>query len=237
MPPKAMAPLPDPWARTMHRKALRMFLSATPDIRGTPVVAYLAGRGIDLSELGRCPRSLRFHPALWNREINRASSAMIAAVTNAAGQLVAVHRTWLDQRGDGQWVKAPLRQPKMSLGPVRGGAILLWRGASRKPLAKAPADDELAIGEGIETCLSVVVACPHMRVMSSVSLANMASIVLPDAIRSVTLLKDEDGDNEQAERGFRQAVARFQSEGRVVRIARPPVGKDFNDTLQAGDIE
>lgn len=236
-PPVAPDPQHDQEAEAKHRNAIRIYLAASADIRGTPVTSYLAGRGIDLAELGRYPRSLRFHPSLWNKESDRRWPAMIAAVNDNAGRITAVHRTWLDQRSDGQWVKAPLQTPKMSLGSVSGGTIRLWRGASRKTLAEAPPDDQLALGEGIETCLSVVVACPHLRVMASVSLSNMASIVLPDTIRTIILLKDEDGNNEAAERGFRRAVARFQSEGRTVLIARPPVGKDFNDTLQAGDSE
>ena len=41
----------------------------TIEINGaTPVAAYLASRGIDLGELGRVPRALRFHPACWCSE-------------------------------------------------------------------------------------------------------------------------------------------------------------------------
>jgi hypothetical protein len=235
------APLPGPGdqpdheAEAMRGAALRMFLAAVPAIAGTPAAAYLAGRGIDLAELGRQPRSLRFHPSLWNSESGRTWPAMVAAVTDAHGRMIAVHRTWLDRTPDGRWVKAPVRFAKKSLGSPRGGLIRLWRGASGKPLAKASADEPIVIGEGIETCLSVVIACPELRVVSAVSLWNMACVMLPDTIRAVTILKDEDGSNKQAACGFQRAVTWFQSGGRTVRVARPPVGKDFNDTLLAGE--
>ena len=194
---------------------------------------YLAGRGIDLAELSRQPRSLRFHPAVWNRETNRRWPAMLAAVTSDAGEMIAVHRTWLHSPDGMRWQKAPLRDPKMSLGRLAGGSIRLWRGASRRSLAKAPDGEVVAIGEGIETALSVVMACPELRVLCAVSLANMANVKLPPAVRSVILLKDEDGANVATQRAFGKAIAAFQSQGRAVKVARPPAGKDFNDTLQA----
>ncbi|WP_428484908.1 DUF7146 domain-containing protein [Rhodopila sp.] len=213
--------------------AIKLFLAGAETLAGTPVAAYLAGRGIDLAELTRQPRSLRYHPALWNRESHRHWPAMLAGITDAAGDMVAVHRTWLALAEDGRWRKAPLQDPKMSLGRLAGGAVRLWRGASGKPLARAPHDETVAIGEGIETALSVVMACPELRVLYAVSLANMANVVLPPAVHTVILLKDEDGANVATTRAFARAIDAFQTQGRSVRVARPPVGKDFNDALLA----
>ncbi len=216
-----------------RQAAIGMFLSGTERLAGTPVASYLAGRGIDLAELARQPRSIRYHPAIWNRESGRCWPAMLAAVTNDAGDMVSVHRTWLAPDGDARWRKAPLQDPKMSLGRLAGGAIRLWRGASKKPLARAPDGEVVAIGEGIETALSVVMACPELRVLCAVSLANMANVKLPPAVRSVILLKDEDGKNPATRKAFARAIGAFQAQGRVVKVAHPPTGKDFNDTLQA----
>ena len=233
-------PQPDPAEAERAEAATRanavsIFLAGQEQLAGTPVALYLAGRGIDLAELARQPRSLRFHAGLWNRESGRRWPGMVAAVTNDAGDMVAVHRTWLTRADDGRWTKAPLNDAKMSLGRLAGGSIRLWRGASNKPLARAPAGEAVAIGEGIETALSVVMACPELRVLCAVSLSNMANIVLPAAVRTVILLKDEDGDNPATKKAFARAVDHFQSEGRTVKVAHPPVGKDFNDTLLAGD--
>jgi hypothetical protein len=62
---------------------------------------------------------------------------MVAAVQAADGDLVAVHRTFLDRAGCG---KAPVEPDKMSFGPIKGAAIRL-----------DDAGAELAIGEDIET--------------------------------------------------------------------------------------
>ncbi len=241
MPPerrRASPPPPDPAEAereeaATRQLAIKMFLAGKEKLAGTPVADYLAGRGISLADLERQPRSLRFHPEIWNRESGRRWPAMLAAITNDAGEMVAVHRTWLHSADGIRWTKAPLDAPKMSLGRLSGGAVRLWRGASRKPLAQATDGETVAIGEGIETALSVVMACPELRVLCAVSLSNMANVKLPPAVRSVILLKDEDGDNPATVRACARAVEAFQAQGRTVKIAHPPVGKDFNDTLNA----
>ena len=232
--PKADS-VPDSEALGRRDAALRLFLAARAELRGTPAEAYLAGRGISLAELGRQPRCLRFHPALHNRESGKEWPAMVAAITGADGDHVATHRTWLHQTEAGQWTKAPLRDAKMTLGSYAGGAIRLWRGASGLPLAKARPDEAVILAEGIETALSIAIACPEMRVLSAVSLSNMAAIKLPPAIRTVIIGADNDGaDNHAAARALQRAIDRFAAEGRAVRIARPDGVKDFNDLLSRG---
>jgi len=231
--PAADAPDAEAEAEAMRGVARRIFLSGQRTLRGTPAAAYLAARGIDLAELGRQPRALRFCAGLRNKESGRTWPALVAAVVNAAGEHVATHRTWLVRDAAGIWRKAPLGEPKMSIGSVTGGAIRLWRGASGKPLRDAPEGETVVIAEGIETALSVAIACPELRVLSAVSLSNMARLVLPPAVGTVILCADNDGDNAKARRAFESAVAHFLAEGRTVRVARSPVGKDFNDALQA----
>jgi hypothetical protein len=215
-----------------HRLAMRIFLEAAPSLTGTAAAAYLAGRGIDLAQLGRQPRALRFHGDLFNRESGRRWPAMVAAVCNAAGEHVATHRTWLAHR-DGRWTKAPLRDAKMSIGAVRGGSIRLWRGASARALKDARDGDVVAIAEGIETALSVAIACPELRVLASVSLANMGAIELPPAVACVILCADSDPGNDKAAAALARAIDHYQAEGREVRVAMPDVpGADWNDILQ-----
>ena len=209
--------------------ALAMFLHAQPLLAGTPAAAYLAARGIDLALLARQPRALRFAPRLWQPEARRELPALVAAVCLGSDH-VATHRTWLCQAPDGRWVKAHVGTPKMSLGPVAGGVIPLARGASGRPLRDAPDGEVVVIGEGIETCLSIALACPELRVLAAVSLPNMARVALPPSIAAVILAADNDV-KVPAQNQLRAAVRRFAEEGRKVRIARSPVGNDFNDAL------
>jgi len=220
---------PDELKRRNAAKAI--FLTAAPRLAGTPADVYLRGRGIDLEQLGRQPRALRFHPGLWNGESRQHWPAMVAAVCDGAAELVGVHRTWLARDATGQWQKAPLQAPKASLGRISGGTIRLWRGASGKPLADAPDGETACIGEGIETCLSVALACPEMRVLCGVSLGNLGRIELPPAITTIIIAADNDAPGGPAEAALHAALRRLVSTGRQVRIARSPVGSDFNDCL------
>jgi hypothetical protein len=210
--------------------ALALWLHAKPALADTPVDHYLKARGIDLSRLGRQPRALRFHPSLHNVESQRTWPAMVAAISGADGAHVATHRTWLATDRAGVWRKAPLQKTKMVLGRMQGGSIRLWRGVSGKSLADAPADDLIVIGEGIETCLSIALAVPEARVLASVSLGNLARIGLPDQIKRVTIAADNDTAPE-ARRGLVRGQNALMARGLEVRVARSPIGSDFNDAL------
>ena len=215
-------------AAARRNAALKIWLAAKTLAPGDPVVSYLAGRGIDLTSMGRAPRALRFHPALFNREVNAHLPAMVAAVT-LGGSHCATHRTWLAQDG-GRWRKAKLEKAKMVYGPMAGGHIALWRGASGKALRDAPAGETVAIAEGIETALSVAVACPELRVLAGVSVTNLGHLVLPEAVTDVILAADNDAGRTDAQ--LHQAAERYLAEGRRVRIAMTAVAEaDWNDIL------
>ena len=213
-----------------RKAALQIFLSARPAIADTPVAHYLAARGIDLAVLGRQPRAIRFHPELYNRESQRAWPAMVAAISDGSGAHIATHRTWL-ARVDGAWRKAPLDNQKMVLGAMRGGTIRLWRGASSRPLREMAAEEEVAIGEGIETCLSVAIACPERRVLAGVSLTGIAGAELPPQCRRLLILAEKDS-NPKAKLGLQRAIQAHLARDRIVHVAWPPRGNDFNDALQ-----
>lgn len=236
-PPMAPAPAPvapaerapDEDAERRRAAAVTIWLAARPSLIDTVADTYLRRRGIDLRQLGRQSRALRFHPALYHPNSKRTWPAIVAAISGGAGRQVATHRTWLAPDGSG---KAPVDEPKLTLGSFRGGCIRLWRGASGKPWADAPADDLVAVGEGIETCLSVAIACPEYRILCAVSLGNMGAIELPPAPRSVVLLADNDV-KPAARRMMASVIARHIEAGREVRVARSPHGSDFNDALRA----
>ena len=58
-------------------------------------------------------------------------------------------------------------------------------------------------------------------------------IPVPDSVTEVVLLADGDSDRFTTECAMERAKARFSAEGRRVRIAWPPGGRDFNDMLVA----
>jgi hypothetical protein len=178
--------------------------------RGTLVEAYLGSRGIDLPTI---PDALRFHEGLKHPS-GGIWPAMVALVTNgASGSPVGIHRTFLALDGSG---KAPIEPKKMILGPCRGGAVRLGEPG-----------DVLMVGEGIETCLAAIVATGNPA-WAALSTSGMRSLDLPKAVREVIVLADGDKAGEEA---ASDCALRSKRQGRRVRIARPPLGMDFNDML------
>ncbi|HUO54931.1 MAG TPA: CHC2 zinc finger domain-containing protein [Rhodoblastus sp.] len=155
-----------------YLKARGCLLPKTAEIRGARAVPYCLGEVVD--EIGRkSPRVLFRGPA------------MIAAVRDNDGEIIAVHRTYLNAECTGKAVipnpdgdDKPL-VPKKQLGAKKGGHIVL-----RAP--KIPM--RLFMGEGIETVLSVATAYwraealrPGDAFWSSCDLGNLGG----DALESV----------------------------------------------------
>ena len=192
------------------RQALRIWRRCVP-APGTLVETYLRARGIKIP----VPPSLRYLAAAKHKPTGLDLPAMVAGVQGPDGRVVAVHRTFLSRNGT---AKASVSEPRMSLGPVAGGAVRL-----------AKANGRLAVSEGIETGLSILQAT-GIPTWAALSAPNMANMILPPDIRNVIL--GPDGDEAGATHA-RQAARRFVDEGRTVRIAPAPEGQDFNDMLRA----
>jgi hypothetical protein len=182
------------------------------------VVRYLTGRAITLPPAP----TLRYAPRCWHREIRRELPAMVALVEHVERGIVGVHRTYLRSDGAG---KADLRKEwqKLSLGPIGGGAVRL---GMPRPY------EWLAIGEGIETVLAVMVAC-RLPGLAALSAGGLRALVLPPEIEHVLIAADNDA-NGVGQRAAHDAAARWSAEGRHVRIALPPEpDTDFADVLAA----
>jgi phage/plasmid primase-like uncharacterized protein len=145
---------------------------------------------------------------------------MIALVKHRTDdKLVAVHRTFLSRDGKS---KAPVTPQKMMLGPRQGGAV--WLGA-------ADPDQWFVLAEGIETTLSVMMAC-GLPGCAALSANGLTSLILPPDAAKVLICADND-HNGVGQRAAGEAAERFLHEGRRVRIATPPIpGTDFNDVLR-----
>lgn len=119
------------------------------------------------------PGELRFHPECW-RPLDDAGNpvpplpAMVALVEHAERGPVAVHATYLRPDGTGK-ADIPKREQKACFGPIAGGAVRL--GTPRR-------DQWLGVAEGIETALSVAVACA-IPVWAALSAAGIKNLVLP----------------------------------------------------------
>jgi putative DNA primase/helicase len=190
--------------------AVSLWRQADP-AAGTSVESYLRWRGITLP----VPETLRFTPDLRHRDGGLWPSQIAVVTDGVTNTPVGVHRTYLARDGA---AKAPVSPAKMMLGRCRGGAVRL-----------APADNEVLIGEGIETTLSVmqVTGKPGWAALST---SGMTALRLPDYLTEITILADGDSPGREAANA---AASIWGREGRNVRIARAPDGQDFNDCLTA----
>jgi hypothetical protein len=176
----------------------------------TPAEAYLRRRGLITSAGTASPYPwdhLRFHRNCIMGDA--AYPALIVAINDPTGLLVAVQRIALTEDGR----KAPISSPKMSLGPVKGGAARLadWR-----------ITDTLAVTEGVEDALA------YMQLTATPTLAAcgagmIKSMVLPKSITNVVIVADADDAGMKA---ASEAYDAFTSQGRCVRVVRPIGAKD-----------
>jgi putative DNA primase/helicase len=193
-------------ART--RVALGIWHDSKPPA-DTLVEIYLSARGLALP----LTADLRFHAGLKHPSGGK-WPAMVALVRRGTdGTPLGIHRTFLAQDGSG---KAPVEPTKMMLGRCRGGAVRL-----------SGSGDELAVGEGIETCLAVIQATGS-QAWAALSCSGLRGLDLPASIGEVLVLADGDKPGEAASR---DCARRWKREGHLVRIANPPQGLDFNDLL------
>jgi hypothetical protein len=194
--------------------ARRIWQEAGP-APSTLVETYLRRRGITLP----APPSIRFHPHLAHLEPGTAAPAMIGAVQiSPEKEISGIHRTYLAVDGSG---KAFADDSKLSLGAISGGAVRL-----------AAAAEEMAIGEGIETCLSYQ-QISDVPTWAALSTSGMRNIILPalPLAATVYLLMDIDA-NGAGEAAVNNAATRLHQQGRAVKIVRPTIGKDFNDAIR-----
>ena len=189
------------YARCLWRKAV--------PAPGTPAETYLRARGITIP----IPPSLRYLAAAKHKPTGLTFPVIIAGVQGVDGTMIGVHRTFLCRDGT---AKASVRDPRMSLGAVAGGAVRLAR-----------ANGRLAVSEGIETGLSILQAT-GIPTWAALSATNMANVILPPDVQDVIL--GPDGDK-AGEVNSQKAARRFVQEGRTVRIVPAPEGRDFNDLL------
>jgi hypothetical protein len=199
--------------------ARRLFAMSKP-IRRTLVETYLFNRGIKALHHAD---ALRFHPRCYYREDDGSPTetwpAMIAAVTDLADHITGAHRTWLSPDGFG---KAPVTTPRRAMGGLLGHAVRF-----------GGADDVLAVGEGIETMLSLRYALPAMPVAAALSANHLAALLLSPTLRRLYITRDADAAGDMA---FATLTQRAEAAG-IEALALSPERDDFNEDLRAFGVD
>jgi hypothetical protein len=208
--------------------AKRLFQSARP-IYGTRGWEYLTqARGLPLGNLpGRLSDDIRFSPSCLYRDARGPEAwlpAMICAMRDHTGELVAVHRTYLTPPGL-PIGKADVPSAKKMLGATKGASIRVWTGR---------AVGHVILTEGIEDAMAVACSLPEAVVYACGSLNGLASWTPPegDPPEKITVMADNDWSHGPAARGFEKAKSRLVETGIPIAVVRVPMGKDANDFLK-----
>jgi hypothetical protein len=216
----AGTPPADRPAAERARRLLRM----TQPLSGTLAERYLCQRGILRASMHA---ALRYHPSCYYRDLVTGRStvypALIAAVTDAAGAITGVHRTFLAASGfDPRSVgKANIDDPRRALGHLLGNAVRL-RMPAGVPVAV------MAAGEGLETMLSLSQVMPTMPMAAALSANHLAAFRLPAGCLRLYIAADADAAGRH---GVEELSRRAQMLGTLPLVLAPELG-DFNDDLR-----
>lgn len=185
-------------------------------IEGTEGERYFKARAI--SKFEGC--GIKYHSAILNKESGTLTPTILFAVkANHDGPIQAIHRIFLNSNGTG---KAALVSPKMALGPIKGAGIWL--------LGAHHLQEKLYIAEGPENALSIL-SMGRGPVVSTINATNFSNLFVPENIKIIVLCPDND---KAGIANTKKALKAYHKKGRVIKIAMPPPGKDFNDLLMEG---
>ncbi len=159
--------------------------------------------------------ALRFHPRMTSLDDRARRPALVAAITDAQGSLQGVQVTLLSAHGT---AKAALATPRRVIGKLMGGVVRL-----------ADAEDELAVGEGVETMLT---ACDVFGVpaWAALSADNLSRLTISHPLRRLIIAADNDDTGMRAAEALR---ARMTSSTRVEIEPAPAGFNDWNDWARA----
>jgi hypothetical protein len=219
-PCRSSKPVRTPVPAGSPKAAQRLFAMSQP-IRRTLVETYLRNRGIKaVHDAG----ALRFHPRCYYRPDEHSPTetwpAMIAAVTDLDGRITGAHRTWLDPNGFDavRLGKAPIDTQRKAMGGLLGHAVRF-----------GVAGEVMAVGEGVETMLSLRCALPAMPMAAALSANHLAALLLPLTLRRLYIACDADAAGDMA---LTALTERAEAAG-IEALALSPRTGDFNEDLRA----
>lgn len=207
--------------------AFEIWSAALPGLQGTPAERYVREvRAIGAPLAGA---ALRWHPRAPLSPYEPAKAgrcgAIVAAITNAAGEVIGSHLTFLKPDGSAKQCFEHLGgDARMVAGDHVGGFIKLGR-----------VRDAVVVGEGWETTLSASEAC-GLPGLAAINAPNLRAVILPPAARRVVIAFDRDPKG-IGELSADVLAQKLWAESRDVEIFAPPAGfKDWNDAAKAGAL-
>lgn len=226
---------------------------AFPSPTAEPMRLYLQSRGLLFNELATgAAADMRFHPALeFYVDVDNKKTllglfpAIVCAIRNAEGEIVTLHRTYLNKDGKklavsymdaaGQRHKVTMVKKMMSIPDdmdVNGAAVRL---------GDPSVGGVLGIGEGLETALSAYRAT-KIPTWSSVNAQLMETFEIPETVHTLLIWTDKD-KSVRGEIAANVLYQRAKALGLNAHILLPSMpipskakGVDWNDVLLSQGI-
>lgn len=211
----------DEQATALRIADAREVWDSTRPLAGTPGERYVReARGISVD----LPDTVRFAmtPRWRNHETGECDKdrpAVICALQNVVGDIVAVQRIFLRPDGlDKMFPKGSRRKSKLTLGVAVGAALRL-----------GPVQAEITACEGPEDGWTLLQQLPSHTVWVACGTALLPRMEFPPEVTGLTLA----GDNNAAGRAAVAAAAEAHGQHLAVRTGFPdPRFKDWNDQLR-----
>lgn len=170
------------------------------------------------------PLALRGHKAAWCSEARQKRPAVVAALTEDSGAVVAVQRIWVKSEldvTDGVPVKGSratdLKAGKTTFGRMGSAAVRL-----------AEPRKTLGLAEGVESSMSAtqLFSIPCWAACGT----RLGSIAIPDGVEEIVIFGDNGGAGHDA---AKKAVESYRKQGYRADAEFPPPGcGDWNDYLR-----
>jgi putative DNA primase/helicase len=214
-------------AEQAKRRELAGWLWSKGEPNALEVARYLSdGRAIDLDRIGGIPAVLRYQidAVVPETDPKLHGFAMVAAVTDALGELAAVHQTFLKFSGN---AKAGLGDDKYIIGAPSGAAVQL-----------IDAGADLGVSEGIETALSAA-ELHGIPTWAALNTSGLIGFMVPPRVKRLTIFADRDRINPKTGKrpgtyAAETLAARLIQQRIECRIKYPALDfADFNDELRA----
>ena len=202
------------------QEAARRLIAMTQPIKGTLAETYLRNRAITCFD---GTAALRYHPHCYYRADVETPMvtwpAMIAVVTDLSGTVTGAHRTWLDPEGfsEAHLGRAPIETSRRAMGHLLGNAVRFGL-----------VSDVMAVGEGIETVLSIRSVLPTLPVQAALSAAHLSAILFPPTLRRLYIVRDRDPAGDRA---MMRLMERAGDAG-IETVVLTPQFEDFNEDLR-----
>lgn len=229
-------PRPD---EAKQESAKQWWLKAPKLEPGSVGWTYLTqARSIPLQRLKRPPGAIRTVPRLnYNRDDpdkGKVFPGLLTCMTDGAGVIKAVHRTFLKADGSG---KAPVEKPKQMWPATKGLSIRVTRGKTglspEECARRGICEDRQVLLEGIEDGLTWGVMFPEDRVTAVGAVSLFHTAPLFDCAREFLIVADNDHMLKSGELDRIALDIQARAGGRPVQYTAPLGAKDVNEAFAA----